>query len=369
MRPALVLSLLLLAVACDDERPPRAQAHARVEPPQQLDDNGCAPDVASLPEGVHAGMSVAHNYQHRGQRGYGTSTSHATLDELRELGVRWVSLTPFGYMRSLESNEVRQIHDRPEAENDGRMRREIEAAHALGLRVFLKPHVWIGGGAWRGDVRPESWEAWFASYRTFILHYARMAEELDVELLAVGVELPCEGAREAQWRALIAEIRESYHGELTYAANWDRAESVPFWEAVDFVGVQFYPSLARELGAPEADMARSLGRRLDELGALSRRSGRPVLLTEVGYKSIEGAEVHPHEWPERHGAPTVSEAAQAQAYRRLFAAVSEREFIRGLYLWKWFTDPDTDEEGADGFSPRGKRAEAVLRSAFSPRCR
>lgn len=364
---ALLLALALFAVGCDDDEPP-ARARAQ-EPEPTLDADGCVTDVASLSPDVQAGMSVAHNYQHRGQRGYGSSTSRATLEELRDLGVRWVSLTPFGFMRALDASEVHLIHDRPEAENDGRMRREIEAAHARGLRVFLKPHVWIGGGAWRGDVRPRDWSAWFASYRTFILHYARMAESLDVELLAVGVELPCEGRREPQWRALIAEIRAVYHGELTYAANWDRVDAVPFWPALDYVGVQFYPSLADELGAPEAELERALARQLDALGALSGRVDRPVLLTEVGYKSIEGAEVHPHEWPERHGAPTVSEAAQARAYRRLFGALAGRGYIRGVYLWKWFTDPDTDEEGADGFSPRGKRAEAVLRSAYAERCR
>ena len=53
----------------------------------------------------------------------------------------------------------------------------------------------------------------------------------------------------------------------------------------------------------------------------------------------------------------------------LFAAVAERPSIRGVYRWKWFTDPTSREEGADGFSPRGKLAERVLRSAYHPDCR
>lgn len=354
-RTAALASLLLgLLGACDEEEAP-----ARPE--------GCVEDVASVPARMHAGMSVAHNYQHGGARGYGTETSAATLRELRELGVRWVSLTPFGFMRSLEASEVGLATARPEAENDARMEREIRAAHALGLRVFLKPHVWIAGGAWRGDLRPADPDAWWQSYRAFTLHYARMAARLDVAMLCVGVELPTEDA--ARWRALIRDVREVYDGELTFAANWDRVDDVAFWPALDHVGVQLYPPLARGLGAEEEAMRAALDRRLDGLERIAARAGRPLLITEVGYKAIEGTEVHPHEWPERLGRPRVSEEAQARAYRRLFASISGRERVSGLYLWKWFTDPTTDEEGPHGFSPRDKLAEAVVRTAYQPRCR
>ena len=55
---------------------------------------------------------------------------------------------------------------------------------------------------------------------------------------------------------------------------------------------------------------------------------------------------------------------QAQAYEVLMADVAARPWIHGLYIWKWFTNPDTREEGPRGFSPRGKLAEAVLRRAY-----
>jgi hypothetical protein len=93
-----------------------------------------------------------------------------------------------------------------------------------------------------------------------------------------------------------------------------------------------------------------------------------VLFTEVGYKSIHGTEVHPHTWPEELSAPTVDAAAQARAYRLFLDGIRDRPFVAGVYFWKWFTDPDTDEEGPGGFSPRGKPAEAVLRAAYGGRC-
>lgn len=373
MRISWRASVLLLGAlsavrcTCDSDAPspaPEPDTHVADFTP---DADGCVEGVTSLDPGVHAGVSLAHNYQHGGRRGYGSATSAQTLEELRALGVRWVSLTPFGFMDSLEATEVRMASGHPAAENDARMEAEIRAARGRGLRVFLKPHVWIARGAWRGHLRPTDWAAWFESYLAFIVHYADMAQRLDVELLAIGVEFPVEG-HEGAWRDVIAAVRDAYEGELTFAANWDAADAVPFWDALEYVGVQLYPPLADEIGASEASMRRALDRHLDGLEALGDRVDRPVLLTEVGYKSIVGAEVHPHTWPERHGDPTPSEPAQAQAYGRLFDALHARPRIRGVYLWKWFTDPDTDEEAADGFSPRGKLAEHVLRSAYLQRC-
>jgi hypothetical protein len=368
---ALALGLLPLLLAACRSGPPPSRAAAQDTPPPaawsiEVDANRCAIDVPALPPTVQRGVCLAHTYEDGGRGGYGTPTCRRTVEELRGHGVRWLSLTPFGYLPSATAAEVQMVTDLAHGENDARMHAELAAARELGLHVILKPHVWIAGGAWRGAYAPageEGWARFFESYERFILHYARMAATHDVEILVVGTELPT-AAHEAAWRRIIAAIREVYGGELTYAANWDAAAAVPFWDAVDAVGVQFYPPLAEDLHASEAAMRGELERRLDGLGALSRRVDRPIILTEVGYKSIVGAEIHPHTWPERHGRPAVSEAAQARAYRRLFTAVAERPFIRGVHLWKWFTDPDTREEGADGFSPRGKQAEAVLRAAY-----
>ncbi|MGF1467679.1 MAG: hypothetical protein ACFCGT_16260 [Sandaracinaceae bacterium] len=333
--------------------------------------DGSVPGVARLPEAFHRGVSVAHTYAQGGRHGYGTPRSRETLGELAALGVTWVSLTPFGYMRTLADREVHLVHDRPFAENDARLRREVEAAHRLGLRVLFKPHLWIGRGAWRGDLAPAGqggWTEWFASYVRFIVHYAELAEELGVELLAIGTELPARGPEhEARWRAVIRAVRGAYTGPLTFAANWDRADGIAFWDAVDFIGVQFYPPLADGPGAPEGSMRARLAEQLDRIEARAAGTGRPALLTEVGYKSVIGTEVSPHLWPERHGNPEVSDAAQAIAYARLVRALEGRDRIRGLYVWKYFSDPGAREEGDDGFCPRGKAAEAVLRTAFGGR--
>ena len=317
-------------------------------------------------------MCVAHNYQHLGRRGYGSKTSRATLVELRSLGVGWVSLTPFGYMRSLADPQVHHIGSYRAGETDERMAREVRAAKDLGLRVLLKPHLWVVKGQWRGRIEMESdedWSRWFDSYESWMLGYADMAQAEKVEALAIGVELKSTERRlRKRWRSLVAKIRARYDGALTYSANWDDVASVDWWDALDYIGVQFYPPLAREKGATEGSIRERLESALDELEALSEKEKRPVLFTEVGFRSTPGSLIRPHEWPERAREAEVDVATQATGYRLFIQAVRDRPWVRGIYWWKWFTDPATAEEGPAGFSPRGKPAEAILRAAYGGNC-
>lgn len=55
---------------------------------------------------------------------------------------------------------------------------EIDAARSRGLKVMLKPHVWTlptTGIGHRGDI--EFTPGWVEAYKTFILHYADIAEQ------------------------------------------------------------------------------------------------------------------------------------------------------------------------------------------------
>lgn len=117
---------------------------------------------------------------------------------------------------------------------------------------MLKPHIWIRGrsdGKWRReiDISTEAeWDGRWASYRRMILRYAQLAQRSGVEALCIGTELRSTVLkRPGEWRRLIADVRKDYGGELTYSANWNREfEEVPFWEALDYIGIQAYFRLA-----------------------------------------------------------------------------------------------------------------------------
>ena len=325
--------------------------------------------VTRLPGRVARGVSYVHNYQDAGARGYGSEAGLRSLAELSELGVTSVSVMPFGFMSSVRDERVRLVGKMRAGETDARVEKTVARARERGMRVLLKPHVWIRGGAYRGKIDPGddgAWARWFDSYERFLMHYAELGERTGAEVLSIGVELGSATRRDPdRFRAMIAKVRKRYRGRLVYSANWDEARDVTFWDALDYVGVQFFAPLADHPGAAESALLARAREHMAALEELALRVKRPVLFTEVGYKSVEGTAVSPHLWPERlKGDEQVSNAAQLEAYRAFLRSLQGREWVAGLYVWKWFSDVETREEGPDGFSPRGKPALDVLRCAF-----
>src|SRR5687767_10105409 len=123
-----------------------------------------APAARAAP--VERGVCYAHAWGRGGRDGYGTETSARTRDRLLGLGVDSISLMPYALMRTVESTIIMPNHGA--GETDERLRTETRAAHARGLRVVLKPNIWILGDAWPGALAWKSdaaFDAWFASLR------------------------------------------------------------------------------------------------------------------------------------------------------------------------------------------------------------
>jgi hypothetical protein len=366
----LVAALLLLA-ACQPPRPPSPDTEAPT-----IETSGSLP---ALPDDVLRGVCLAHNWQDGGVDGYGTETSRETLAHLDELGVDAISVTPFGWMAGLDARRVRGEHT--EAMPDGGetsrdLERVIEQAHALDMHVVLKPHLWIRGGEWRGEIEPTgpngeaAWGAWWDSYRKFILYYARLAERHEVESFVAGVELvSAVEARPEQLRDTVDAIRSVYDGDVTYAANWHGSMPDELWSHFDSVGVQFYPPLVDGSDPTVGRLRAAIRGHLERWVERARRADRPLEILEVGYKSTPSAVSEPWGWPEdlSDSERVADESLQARAYRALFRELARLDRLRSLYLWKYFTDPTRDEGGAVGFSPRGKEAEGVLERAYRRR--
>jgi len=127
----------------------------------------------------------------------------------------------------------------------------VAGARQRGLSVMIRLHVDVLDvdvldGTWRADIRPESPALWFESYRATVLPLAEQAAAWSVERFVVGTELAGLMDQEDLWRRLIAEVREVYPGEILYSASWDEPPFVPFWDAVDRIGVNAdYPVAVR----------------------------------------------------------------------------------------------------------------------------
>lgn len=320
----------------------------------------------SLPGGRHRGISFAQAGGRRGSfTGYGSEASAESLELLDSLGVSWISVMPFAYQNTPQDTEVRWGPRRDGVDPDERLREVTRQAHARGIKVMMKPHVWLRPPDWVGLITHESetdWHRWFASYRALIVHYAQLADEAGMDALCIGNELEKTTAREAEWRSLIAEIRAIYDGTITYGAGFEGVYDVPFWDALDFIGLSAYFKLVDGASPDRAALVAAWRPTVARLAALSRRWHKPIVFTEIGYRSASHATQHP--WLVDRDAP-VDLDLQVAAYEAFFEAVWPEAWFGGVYWWKWFTRPDHGGPDDNDYSPRGKPAEAVLRRHYT----
>src|SRR5262249_2955450 len=151
-----------------------------------------------------------------------------------------------------------------------------------------------------------------------------------------------------EWRALIARVRGVYHGELTYCANWNgEPERIAFWDALDFIGVQAYYPLSPKASPDRSEVAAGWAPVSASLEALSRKTGKRVVFTELGFRSCLYALKEPWKW-EADG--DVDMEIQKAAYEATFATFWSEAWFGGAFVWKWHPRPDGPMRGDGDFT-------------------
>lgn len=266
---------------------------------------------------------------------WGTDEMVQTMRHLRKMGVNWVTIHPYASIRSdgtVGSSNIQGLYRDPVW-----LTRPIREAHALGLKIMIKPHIayWGTPFSWRQKITfktERQWKRFFSTYERWITMVAELSANADA--FVVGTELGGTDHRQSDWRRIIAAVRSLFNGPLTYAANWDRFEEVGFWDAVDVIGIQSYFPLVKAAGLPtqqELDHAwTNLVHRLEQFGM---RHNRNVLLTELGYNRSEFAAMRP--WDYRQGGQHAEEI-QRRCLDAALRAIEQTDLVSGGFLWKWF---------------------------------
>jgi hypothetical protein len=302
---------------------------------------------------------------------YATPEADYSLSLLASTGAEWVALIVTGYQKTPGSTTIDYTSTR--TPTDDELAQVIRQAHSLGLRVMLKPHLDLEDeattGWWRGHIgtyftTEAQWAAWFASYRAFITHYAQLAQQAGADQFVVGTELLGTTHRADDWRRVVADVRAVYKGPIVYASLHSGEEtSITWWDAVDYIGVDAYYPLndnpdenptVEELEAAWAGPKATLS-------ALSARYGKPVIFTEIGYRSTAGCTAFPWDsW--RSG--RINWVEQAAAYEAAFRQFYNEPWMAGMYWWFWPADPWASGPCDTGYSPRQKPAEDILRAWY-----
>lgn len=285
------------------------------------------------------------------------------MASIADLGATGVVLPVFWRSADVTSTRIEPFsYGVPQSEYDRATIEIARRAHARGLAIQVLPIIQLerlGVDEWRGTLRSADWDAWWHSYRMFVLHHADVAEAAGAEMFSVGSELGATEHDRRRWADLIRDVRRRFRGYVIYSANWDHYESVTFWDLLDGVGLSAYYELAEREDAPQAELDAAWRAHRDRILEWARPLGKPIYLTEVGYPARAGAAVHP--WDYTQDEP-IDPEAQARCFRAFAAAWRDVPELGGVTIWIW--DHGKSGPGDPSYSIAGKPAAAVVRDFF-----
>ncbi|MCL5128985.1 MULTISPECIES: glycoside hydrolase [unclassified Algibacter] len=285
-----------------------------------------------------------------------------------KVNANFAAIMPFGFIRDIAHPEIKFNTQRQwlgETRNGSKQ-------YALELRkqdikIMLKPQIWVSHGIYTGHIEmanEENWQVFEQSYSKFILEYAKLAEELHAEIFCIGTELEKFIAQRPEyWVGLIAKIKDIYKGKLTYAANWDEFKRTPFWDELDYIGIDAYFPVS-ETKTPTLEECMSNWKvHKAVIKSTSEVFKKPILFTEFGYRSVDYSGKEP--WRSDRGMNSVNLQAQTNTSQALFKTFWKEEWFAGGFIWKWFHNHET-AGGVNNsrFTPQNKPVEKLIQSYY-----
>jgi hypothetical protein len=290
----------------------------------------------------------------------------AVMNEVKGINANWIAPIPYAFSRNGEPS----VHysgggghwwgESPEG-----VRVTIDSAHRAGIKVMLKPQVYVPDG-WPGSLdfnTDADWEKWEKEYVKYLMIFVDLGIEMKVEAICVGTEFRFSTKkREKFWRDLIAQIRKKYSGQLTYSSTWDEYAAVPFWDALDFAGINAYMPLVEKDTPSVSELCEAWKPYCEQIKAFQLKIKKPIVFTEYGYLSVDGCGGKNWELEKKVKSLKINELAQANAFDALHRTFGRYAWWQGSFLWKWFPDGQGHEGYFErDYTPQGKQGAATLR--------
>ena len=216
-------------------------------------------------------------------------------------------------------------------------------------------------GAWAANIQfssVEQTQQWFDSFWQAFQPYVVAAQVGGAEQLSIGTEEEWlqQSAPSSLWNILIARVRNIFTGIITYDMNWTSlSDPLPGWmnnADLGMIGVSEYIPMidTRERVDPTKMISLWQDKVKAKLDKLAKQLGKPVLLSEIGYRNSADSLYHP--WFPYSTVSPPDPAEQAAACDAALANVIPDQYIVGIFFWGW------DE--VEGFKLSGQPATDVL---------
>lgn len=319
---------------------------------------------------VHAGGTIPWEYKGATMPSWSENelyNSGPALQQLAKAGANSVTFVAVWYAPNSASADMYRTGN---TASDASLISAIQQAQSLGLKVILKPHLDSQDGAWRAYINPSNPDLWFTNYAAMINHYADLGQQQGAVALCVGTELvsmSTNPAYESRWRSLVAGVRARFGGKLTYSANWgsegfaEEFSRIPFWDALDYLGLSAYFPVA-STNTPTVDQMRAswANWQTTKINPFQQRWGKPVLFTEGGYRSADGTATTPYDWSSTQ---TLDTQEQVDSYEALYQSWAGVSWFAGQMFWDWSTSANVSPTDT-GYEVQNKPAYNTVSAWF-----
>lgn len=284
---------------------------------------------------------------------------------ITKINANWVSVIPYAMSKGYTPEVMFNSNFQWWGEKKIGTETLIKQAKENGLKVMLKPHIWFGrsGSATEFHLNNEKdWLAWEKSYSAYILAFAQVAANQQVDLFCISTELKQVVIKRPEFfKGLIKKVKTIYKGKLTYAANWDNFKNVTFWSDLDYIGVDAYFPLSNKKEPELEDLLKAWQPIKKQLKGLSDQVFKPVLFTEYGFESCD---YNVKQTWGSYGKYTVNEQNQTNAYQAFYDVFYNEKWFAGGFLWKWHLTDDTLRNASKTFTPQNKSALKMISNYF-----
>jgi hypothetical protein len=301
------------------------------------------------------------------------SDAKGQFTALKALGGNSIALAFPIYMTSLKSSTVftrRTCNTEYQTPSTSRLAVAIAEAHALHLRVFLRPLLdetpFKTQGGWRGVIHPSNTAQWFKTYLAALTPYLRLAQQLQVESFAISTELDSM-SKKSNWASLIKTAKRTYKGSLVFTVTWTYGGTGKVAHASTSPGMDTYQAVNLPTTATPANLLTSWN------NAVSSTDKVPFSLSsatidEVAILAQDGAYQVPYAWSLPSDTNPFNESIQANWYSMVCSFFKMHQ-MKGIYFWGiWYADgadamPTTPSPGlAQKIQPASA---AVIKSCYT----
>jgi len=251
--------------------------------------------------------------------------NESNIDPVVRVHANWAAVMPFGFVKNLAAPTVIFNTERQWwGERADGAKRTIELLNQRGIKVMLKPQIWVWRGEFTGNIDMDS---------------------------------------EADWKTLETSYEEFIMLYVTYAENWDQFANVPFWEHLDYIGVDAYFPLSESKTPSVVELKEGWQQHKNKIIALQHMIEKPVLFTEYGYRSVHYTGKEP--WDSSRAEGDVNLEAQNNALTALYEEFWGESWFAGGFLWKWYHNHEkSGGEDNNRFTIQNKPSEKLIQSLY-----